>query len=498
MLGSLGSIVRSILAFALLATLSGFSAVVAQSQPLNLLIIQTDEHNFRTLGCYRDLLPEDQAMVWGAKAKVETPHIDSIARRGAICTSFYATSPVCTPSRAALLTGLYPQNTGAHTNNQPLHDSVETIASRLKKVGYRTGYSGKWHLDGPAKPGWDPKRNFGFDDNRYMFNRGHWKQLEVTTSGARVKAQDAKGRPSYSVNGADERSFATDWLTDRTIEFIESDLENPFCYVVNIPDPHGPNTVRAPYDSMFDPADFSRPRTFDQTKEQTPLYLGPLARQFSPAGMAKYFGMVKCIDDNVGRILDSLRENGLLERTVVIMTSDHGDLCGEHHLDNKGNPYEASARVPFVIAAPGVLKPNMVLHQAMGSVDFVPTILPLLGLGDQVSESAFEGRNLSQAFLQGESEASRENIIFLRKAGNEPGWVAAVTDRYKLVLSANDQPWLFDLQLDPDELTNYYSEASHTETRRRLARALQEYGPKFSDPHLRNPKLRNDCRSAAE
>ncbi|HBE68223.1 MAG TPA: sulfatase, partial [Planctomycetaceae bacterium] len=209
----------------------------------NLLIIQTDEHNFRTLGCYRKLLAAEEAFVWGRRAIVTTPNIDSIASAGAICTSFYAASPVCSPSRASLLTGLYPHNTGVPTNNMELKHGVPTLATVLSDAGYRTGYAGKWHLDGVGKPQWAPKRKFGFVDNRYMFNRGHWKQFEITPNGPRVKAMDKKGRPSYAVGGADEESFSTDWLTDRALEFIANPSDKPFFYFLSLPDPHGPNTA---------------------------------------------------------------------------------------------------------------------------------------------------------------------------------------------------------------------------------------------------------------
>ncbi|MFQ5811072.1 MAG: sulfatase-like hydrolase/transferase, partial [Armatimonadota bacterium] len=140
----------------------------------NLLIIHTDEHHFGTLGCYGGEI-------------VETPNIDFLAANGARCTSFYATTPVCSPSRAAFVSGRYPQNTPTVTNNIPLSDDIVTFAEILRRQGYATGYAGKWHLDGTGKPQWAPERQFGFADNRYMFNRGHWKQMEDTPAGPRVK-----------------------------------------------------------------------------------------------------------------------------------------------------------------------------------------------------------------------------------------------------------------------------------------------------------------------
>lgn len=135
---------------------AGLAAIItlasaAESSRPNLLIIQTDEHNFRTLGCYRETLSEDQALMWG-ESVVETPHIDRIAHEGALCTSFYATTPVCSPSRGSFVSGLYPQNSPVVQNNVPLGDHVVTFAQILKDNGYTTGYAGKWHLD-HGKPG---------------------------------------------------------------------------------------------------------------------------------------------------------------------------------------------------------------------------------------------------------------------------------------------------------------------------------------------------------
>ena len=125
----------------------------------NLLIIHTDEHNFRTLGCYRDLMPEDQAFVWGPGVKVDTPHIDSLARDGAICDSYYSSSPVCSPSRASFVSGLYPIATDVYKNDIPLKEGLVTFAEVLKNQGYATSYLGKWHLGGEAKPGFAPEHN---------------------------------------------------------------------------------------------------------------------------------------------------------------------------------------------------------------------------------------------------------------------------------------------------------------------------------------------------
>jgi arylsulfatase A-like enzyme len=450
----------------------------AAEQPLNVLIIQTDEHNFRTLGCYRKLMSEEQAYVWGPSVKVETPNIDWIANNGAICTSYYATSPVCTPSRAALVSGRYPHNTGSPQNNSPLLDDVVTFAEVLKRQGYATGYAGKWHLDGPAKPGWAPQRKFGFEDNRYLFNRGHWKKLGEDKDGPKVAATDKQGKPSYSLDGADEKSFTTDFLADRTIDFIRANKDKPFCYMVAIPDPHGPNTVRPPYDTMFDEMKFQQPPSALAKGKGLPSFSDIVKARFNARQMALYFGMVKCIDDNIGKILEELRGLDLIDKTLIVFTSDHGDMCGELGRHNKGIPCEGSARIPFVIRAPGVIPEGHVIDHALGTVDFKPT---LLGLLDVEIDAPAEGIDASAIFKK-ETPSDPDAITYVRIDSTQKGWLGAFTSRYKLVASPTDPLAFFDLKEDPNELQNLLAEPGYRDEIRRLASGLKNYGETYADP----------------
>jgi arylsulfatase A-like enzyme len=488
-----------------LAAFSASFAATATNRP-NLLVIQTDEHNFRTLGAYRALMSEEQAFIWGKGIAVETPHLDWLAKNGAIADRYYTTSPVCTPSRASFVTGRYPQNTGSIQNDLPMRDDMVTFAEVLRRNGYATGYAGKWHLDGEARPGFGPPRKFGWEDNRYMFNRGHWKKLEETTAGPRVAATNAKGEPTYAVAGADAKSFTTDFLADRTIEFIRANKMQPFCYMVSFPDPHGPNTVRAPYDTMFLELKFQQPKSALATGERLPSYASVAVDKFNPAEMARYFGMVKCVDDNVGRILAALRAAGVLEKTFIVFTADHGDMCGEHGRHNKGIPLEGSARIPFLLHAPGKVPPGTVVRQALGTVDFKPTILSLLGVANP---SADEGRDASKLFTQPAAAMAWEDIAFLRigggpkraatdEDGGGAGWFGAFTRKYKFIVAPGAEPSLFDLESDPEELKNLINSPAHRETVRRLARALSDYAGKTNEPHYRSSKVKADLAWAID
>jgi arylsulfatase A-like enzyme len=460
----------------------------------NLLIIHTDEHNFRTLGCYRRTLTPEQAFIWGKDAVVETPNIDWLAERGALCTKFYANTPVCSPSRSSFVSGQYPQHTPVIINDIAMSDDIVTFAQVLKGKGYSTGYAGKWHLDGFGRPQWQPKRKFGFEDNRYMFNRGHWKQLEDTPEGPRVVTRNENGEPTYQIEGATKENFTTDFLTNKAIDFIKTHKNKPFCYMLSIPDPHGPNTVRPPYDTMYENIEFQMPRSAVIPSGRKPIWAPAQLFEMNNDMMRKYFGMVKCIDDNVGRILDTLRREKLIDNTIVIFTSDHGDLCFEHNRHDKGNPYEASAKIPFILYYPQKVRAGTRIDKTLSCVDFKPTILSLMEFS---CSGKRDGRDASKLFTNSRGSSDWDDITFLRGIGQLDGtddnnWIAAVTSRYKLIYHPKDKPWLFDLKKDPDEIINFYKDPAYNQTVKELAGKLVEYGKKYDDPRIWVPSIKSE------
>ena len=457
----------------------------------NLLVIMTDEHNFRTLGCYRNLMPVDEAYVWGEGLEVETPHIDFLADEGVLFSKFYSVVPVCSPSRGSFVSGLYPQHTGVPRNDEPMLDEVITFAQVLKENGYETGYAGKWHLDGTGKPQWGPERKFGFADNRYMFNRGHWKKLVDTPHGPDIGAKNSRGEPGYGLRGADEKSFVTDYLTDKALEFIEKNKDSPFCYMVSYPDPHGPDKVRPPYDTMYTHLSFKAPKTYHKSDEGLPSWA--TKQENVSIDQSQYFGMVKCLDDNIGRLINSLRENKLWDHTIVVFTSDHGDLRAEHHRQNKGVPMEASTKVPFIVYAPFLKQKGVSVDNAFNSVDFAPTILNLIGLK---IEHKMEGANFSELILNPNQQSDWQNFTVVKSSNKSAKWIAAVTSRYKLVLSENDPPWLLDLETNPEETVNYIDERK--EVVRDLANRLKAYAENHEEPFLLDSKMGGEMLKLSE
>lgn len=363
----------------------------------NILILLTDEQSVWTLGCY------------GAR-DITTPHIDSIARQGARFDNFFCNSAVCTPSRGCILTGLQSRFHKAFGNNQQIDLSSESYAHVLRDAGYATGYSGKWHLNGSLdamneriakKLGlekWDNglyykhselfddwisrEHSMGFEDCHHIFEVGHQKSV------------DPKPRPEHArlyVEPDEGERYMTDWIGDCTIEFLNKHKDEPFCYVASIPDPHTPISVRAPHDTMFDPAevdldwslevpDWFQPHMIDRLSSEleakrAKMPLEAHVRQRK----ATYLGMVKRIDDQVGRVLNELRRLNLEEDTLVIFTADHGEQMGQHGVFGKAQPFDFSYRVPFLMRWPGRIQPGTVVEQCASTVDLKPTLCAAVG-----------------------------------------------------------------------------------------------------------------------
>ena len=351
----------------------------------------------------------------------------------------------------------------------------------------------QWHLNGLDKGaknfGAPEGRSFGFQDTRYLWNRGHWKCLD-----------DSNGRmKGYSFNNCVKkftgdykmkRVYNTDFLTDKAIEFIKAqkELNNKFALMVSYPDPHAPNKVRAPYDTMYDDTNFEFPHTAKVALKKEPAipnwsYRDPKYRNVTASDadaqiddieasndfqktMRQNFGMIKLIDDSVGRILNSLHETGLTKNTILVFTSDHGDLMAEHGNYGKVLPYKTSAGIPFILRWPDKIKPKVV-SSVFSSVDFVPTILNLVG-AKSTGELDLPGIDASPDLL--DAELWKSNSLQTRFIDGPNGrYAAALTERFKLVLNKKGTPWLFDLEKDPDELLNFYKSTEfYTEVSTRM------------------------------
>ena len=454
--------------------------VIAQQHP-NVIVIMTDEHVFRTLGCYRETLPDSLAYPWGPGIAVKTPNLDKIAKQGAIYTRYYASSPVSSPSRASFFTGRYPNEVGVPLNGCGLRHDAVTFGKVLKDHGYSTSYVGKWHLaDDIPMPGWNPTPTFGFDYTQYMFNSYHQKWYQLSPDGDQKKIIRHN---SYNPKAGEKWIPATRFLTDRALEVLERDKDKPFCLVLNIPDPHSPDIAIPPYDKMFTHFKFQHPVTMDQNVENRPKWaLGELDNEmtdFNAEKLANYFGMVADVDNQVGRVLAFLKKNKLEKNTIILFTADHGELNYEHHRINKGLPFESSARIPYVIRYPKVIRAGKVIATPSVNVNFAPTLLGLMGFPNELHEA--QGIDESDELRSKALKVKSKRTIYETSTFS---WTMATDGRYKLVVSTIDKPWLFDLQKDPYELINFYNDSAYRETSKQMKQEMIHLMKKYKEPRL--------------
>jgi arylsulfatase A-like enzyme len=413
----------------------------------NILIIHTDQQSLWTLSCY-------------GSSVISTPNIDRLAAEGAKLSQFFVNSAVCTPSRGTFLTGRYPHAHGAFRNSLPLNRDEVTFAEVLRQNGYETGYAGKWHLDGTARPGWlHAERSMGFEDARFMFNRGHWKKIADTD------VVDCEPTVFPYREFGDEKTYPTDWLTNKTLSFIERNRDKPFCYMLSIPDPHTPFRPRAPYDTMLSPDEMMLPGSYS---EHSPFE--PFAQQQSgKPDEAKlrqfkvwYYGAVQLIDDCVGRLLDTLKSQGILDDTIVVFTSDHGEYMGEHGLMGKNMIFETAHHVPCLIRWPEKIQAGLSVDHVVASVDFQQTLLGLVGLNPCGRE---QGRDAS-GLLRGE-EGAWDDEAFIHHPSYQ--WSGIFTPEVAYARHKTGYGMLYDRVNDPVERNNLYGNSAS-----RLSEGLDE------------------------
>lgn len=395
-------------------------ATVAESvarQP-NFILIAIDDLGYGDLGCYGSTVQK-------------TPHIDRLAREGLRFTDFYANCPKCSPTRAALLTGRYPERSGVNTvftgvtHTAGMIPSAVTFAQPLKQSGYATAAYGKWHVGYALEA--NPKRH-GFDDFRGQLSGGINYFTHIDAGGHHDWWHNEKHAPEYG--------YATHLITRHAVEFIRENKSRPFCLYVPYSAPHIPH---------IGPNDTQNVR-FDQ------FYGTPEV----------YREMLTEVDVGIGKMLDQLKADGLDRDTFIFLTSDNGaDKPGSNAPLRgwKGEMFEGGIRVPGIAWWPGKIAGGLETKERAASMDLFPTLLALAGLPPPTRKGEiFDGVDLSPLLLQGRPLTARPLFFHFRE------WRAAISGPWKWITF--DRQWnteqrgqkvqthLFNLAEDPGEKKN--------------------------------------------
>jgi choline-sulfatase len=444
----------------------------------NLLFIWTDEQRADTMAVY-------------GNKKIRVPNFNKLAAESIVFRNAYVTQPVCTPNRAAVMTGLWPHNSGLVTNNIPLPGDTPCLNELIDDSDYRTAYMGKWHL------GDEIFAQHGFEE---------WVSMEDGYSAYYATGRDRAARSSYhrylvglghkpaQKGGKFSRGYAAalpleqckpKFLERSACDFLRRHRDEPFMLYINFLEPHMPFT--GPLDDMYDPDEIDLPPNFnDPLEENEPesyrkkvrsdaRKYGTTEKDFREL-IARYWGLNSQVDLSVGAILDELEELGLAEDTIVVYTSDHGDMMGAHRMVAKGVMYEESVRIPWLMRVPAMGRRQRVIEQPVSQIDLVPTLLELMGRSDAAEN--LPGQSLVP-LAKGRKVA--EDHVFI-EWGTKPRVRTVVSpDGWKLCLSKEDKCQLFNLRDDPHETTNLYDSGGHATVIGRLTERIRTWQKRTDD-----------------
>jgi arylsulfatase A-like enzyme len=427
---------------------STFLAEAKQARP-NILIILADQWRAEALG-------------YAGNPDVKTPHIDSLARESLNFQNAISTVPVCSPTRASFLTGQRALTHGVFLNDVPLSPDAVSLGKVLKSAGYDTAYVGKWHLNGDGRSNFIPReRRQGFD---------YWKVLECTHAyNNSFYYGDTPEKLKWEGYDAIEQ-------TKDAQEYLRNRKENgkPFVFMLAWGPPHSPY-VSAPkkYHAMYDANKLT-------LRGNVPKELEMETRR----DLAGYYAHCTALDDCVGDLMTTLRETGLDKNTLVIFTSDHGDMLGSQGLEKKQKPWDESIRIPLLVRWPAEFFKGRKLDTVFSSEDFMPTILGLCGI--KIPKTV-EGVDYSGYMRGGKNPSDGAALISCvtpfgewesRNGGKEYRGIR--TERYTYVRDLNG-PWLlFDNEKDPLQLKNLVGAPGQKKLQQKLDAQLQR---KLRDAH---------------
>ena len=464
-----------------LAAASFSKAQKKEVQPPNLVFIMADQWRGDAIGCL-------------GREPVLTPHLDRLAADGVIFSNSVSSYPVSSPARAMLMTGMYPMNnrvTG-NCNSQTAPYGVELPQDArcwsdvLKDLAYQTAYIGKWHLDAPRKPYVDTHNNRGAvawnewcpAERRHGFD--YWEAYGT---------YDNHLRPMYWSTGDTRENFhyvdlwGPEYEAGKAIEYIDrhKNTGQPFALVVSMNPPHtGYELVPDSYKALYKDLDVealcaNRPDIPPKGSKMGDYYRNCIRN---------YYACMSGVDENVGRIVDALKRQGLFENTIVVFTSDHGVNMGIHEKDGKNNFYEASMRIPLIISWPARIRPRTDKKTMIAFADLYPTLLSLMGFKKAIPAEV-QTFDWSEALLKGKEV---KNVIqpYYRVEPENPssGYRGLRTNRYTFVVEATNgkitRTILFDRKTDPLQMIDIATE--NPEWIKKYTARLKKWLLKTGDP----------------
>ena len=478
----------------------------------NLVFMFSDQQRQDTLACYGN--------DW-----INTPNLNALASQSFVFQNAYVAQPVCTPARASLMTGLYPHAAGPIVNKMNLPSDVKSIAEMVSD-DYLCAYFGKWHLGDDVVPQHGFHHWISTEDGhraeytrREYLNRLSDYNLHLVANGfdPDIEIEGAKAFSAEARSKLPEEFQMASYLGDRAAEFIDDNNDKPFVLYVSTFEPHSP--YDGPFKDQYDPEKLPVGPAFlkkpdgasllnrvradyfmqflaegkDQTEDAYIMnYAAPEEDITTELGWrtlrAHYLANITLVDGMVGKIIAALDRAGIADNTVLVFTSEHGDMMGDHGMLEKRAFYEEASRVPLLIRVPWLSNERRDIHGSIGQVDLVPTLLDLLGdpvpdhLQGKSQRPVMEGNETldgNDVFIQWNGISNEKHDRFLGSdAINNMlslPWRSIVSSRWKLNLCATDQCELFDLSTDPFEMNNLFNDPAQKDRIRDMAARVRKW-----------------------
>ncbi len=403
---------------------------------------------------------------------VQTPHLDALAARGMRFDAAYCNSPLCAPSRFAFMTGQHITRHGAYDNAAEFKASVPTFAHHLRALGYKTCLSGRMHFVGPdQKHGFEERLTTDIYPGDFAWTpnwEDHETRIDSWYHNMDTVAESGPAAATFVLDYDDEVSFAANrWLIDHARRRAQGE-DAPFALVASFFSPHDPYVARQDYWDRYEDVDIDLPQhapdpdTLDPFARRVLDGIGaadlPMTPDQTRAARRAYYANVTYIDDQIGKLVHTLEATGALDNTVIVVTSDHGDMLGERGLWFKMTYFEHSARVPLIMAGPGVA--HGTAPNACSLIDLLPTFAEIAGAEPDSLAGPLDGRSLLP-LARGEADPVDEAIgeycaemtpypVFMIRRGP-----------LKLIYSAIDPPQLYDVAADPLETINLATDPAY-------------------------------------
>ena len=461
----------------------------------NILWICTDQQRYDTIGAL-------------GNPHASTPVLDAFIGEGTSFSNAFCQSPVCSPSRASFLTGRYPRTTGCRQNGQSIPKDEVLVSKLFRDAGYRCGLAGKLHLASCSDGKVEERTDDGYDDFFWSHHpQPDWPENAYTQWLAeKGKTWDGlleEERSPYVRGGPPAEVHQTTWCADKTIEFIRANEGRPWFFSFNCFDPHHPFDPPAEYLERFPveemplpsvhPAEAQRQTTFQKLDREWAhdnpgeFHTGAMTDDDRRQVYAAYMAMISLIDDQVGRILEALRETGQDRDTLVVFMSDHGEMLGDHGIYFKGpHFYDCQMRVPLVIRWPGgSVNAGRRIGGLVELVDLAPT---LLDAGELEIPQRMQGKSLLP-MLRGEAETEFvHEQVFAEyynawTHGDAYGSMMRTQKEKIVVYHGTGQGEFYDLENDPQEFLNLWEEPLVRDRRNDLLARCFDASVFSMDPH---------------